>query len=1459
MAIGDTTERDNAVDGAQKEKATSAILGHTPKGSTGRPQKRAKAAKKSKRKKASKVAKNTNSRLTQLTMEEATNHTPPPMNTECPANTATGTPQKKAPHNEILQPPHLIAVLNVMGIHSHKVEVSSLLQDKNPIILVGTEVKMLPGEQHNTSGLKIQTGTLRGYKTFFSITPASGVNDPKGKAGVTISLKETYAVPGFFKKVETPTHLNGNICHTTVNPPGQSPTHIVGVYMPEDKDKRARSYEHIKQIIDTCTAGRMNLVLAGDWNAVLMASDRTGPLDTEDRRHMEFCKVNHLVPLGGRANRKHTFHKTNSNPICSSRIDDILYLQLPSNHACQPAPEWTYEAGGTLDHLALLIVCPSSLLSLGPEPKTGPPPEKPAMQPGLKYPIKQAQLETTKARLESEIGPHHYLTTQEPILRARDMLLNALAGDRTADNIDRARIALDAGGLLPDVDALADALQRDLLSAHAIMLEECDKCPPHSERHCFKRSDGKKHDKLLEGTRALKTFLRETSQPEELTAAELQSLVNSMGLPPELQGGATVAEARAIARDHLDKAIQRAKLMREDLSSRQRGAEKAAFQSKLAKQPGKVHKHIFRDDPTDECVHTRPLTALRDPDTDIIHTDPAKVMSIAHQHFENLLAPTHVIKTGQYTPETRPPTRYPFDESANNPDAFNLTSHTWAEGGTVIAGQQGQEARGKTDLFELLADESTYNGQLKSLKKGKTPGPDDVPNELLKILPDGWHKTIHALYQVMWITGTTPTAWKESQTSLLYKKSDPYLVPNYRPIGMANALYKLWTSNVTYVMMHHALRHKIIHRCQEGGIMGRDTKRQLRNHINAFEDAHHAQQDLYCMYVDFSNAFNMVDHDKLLCIMYDLGIPTDAIEVVKGIYDGNKTVIKLPGGCSDPIVITRGTVQGDPLSPLLFILYIEPLLRWLHVGGRGYQFGCLKGKTDPNTDLPMQRVHALAALGFIDDTTIYTHTKDDMKVQLSKLEAYARWAGTPVNNSKCAATAILHGEAKRRGGIATNPERLTSLLGHGAALKMGDEPIPYFPPDKTYKYLGVHTCPAMLWHKQLEETLKHISDMGNKLARSLASPRQCLQILKMVIKPAVSYAFCVAPYTTSEIHQLDRAISRVARSCCRLPRSFPTAAILLDQEAGGMGLTSLTVDYGQVSTACLVRAVDDSDRLGLVTSALLDIQRSSDRGNAAVEEISDEETRFYTGLRQLYIMEQHGVQLTRQGEAYEASPPRSPGTANQDDGKLAALLRSSLVSHALMNPLNRIGVKHMGELITDDGTHIITTADLARTYGTKVTAREKRALNQLSVTVSGRLPPKIKSISMVRTTESLDKHLRALPAGLVQPPRNPHTRRATGSHDIRDMFLRTLGQQAPPARQQAPPPNRPPQRKLQQRGKTMAGQGTEICPPTSARAEQTGRLASSCNGRRQEMCGSMLSWTPWTGILTRTSARQSNT
>jgi hypothetical protein len=92
---------------------------------------------------------------------------------------------------------------------------------------------------------------------------------------------------------------------------------------------------------------------------------------------------------------------------------------------------------------------------------------------------------------------------------------------------------------------------------------------------------------------------------------------------------------------------------------------------------------------------------------------------------------------------------------------------------------------------------------------------------------------------------------------------------------------------------------------------------------------------IYMLFVDFTSAFNTTDHDKLLQIMHAMGFPPVAIDNVKGIYNTACTKILTPYGPTDPIAIDRGTIHGDTISPFLFFIFMEPLLRWLHSGGRG--------------------------------------------------------------------------------------------------------------------------------------------------------------------------------------------------------------------------------------------------------------------------------------------------------------------------------------------------------------------------------------------------------------------------------------------------------------------------------------------------------------------------------------------
>ena len=155
----------------------------------------------------------------------------------------------------------------------------------------------------------------------------------------------------------------------------------------------------------------------------------------------------------------------------------------------------------------------------------------------------------------------------------------------------------------------------------------------------------------------------------------------------------------------------------------------------------------------------------------------------------------------------------------------------------------------------------------------KAAGPDGIPNEILKFLPDTMQHALHNMFVTMWITGNTPLDWKRSDTVLLYKKGDPLDVKNYRPIALALTIYKLWTRVITEVLSTFAELHKILSSSQEGFRRRRNTARQLFNVLNALEDSAHTRQDIYMLYVDFSSAFNTVDHDKLLRLMWRMGFP----------------------------------------------------------------------------------------------------------------------------------------------------------------------------------------------------------------------------------------------------------------------------------------------------------------------------------------------------------------------------------------------------------------------------------------------------------------------------------------------------------------------------------------------------------------------------------------------------------
>ena len=131
----------------------------------------------------------------------------------------------------------------------------------------------------------------------------------------------------------------------------------------------------------------------------------------------------------------------------------------------------------------------------------------------------------------------------------------------------------------------------------------------------------------------------------------------------------------------------------------------------------------------------------------------------------------------------------------------------------------------------------------------------------------------------------------------------------------------------------------------------------------------------YLAYLDFTAAFPSADHTQLTRILGFLGIPEDFIIIVSNLYFDAHTKFLTPHGWTRLLQILRGMIQGDSLSSLIFILLVEPLIRWIKSTQKGY--------TLPSNNL------SLTSKWYADDATLVAATIPALISQLPIVEKFS--------------------------------------------------------------------------------------------------------------------------------------------------------------------------------------------------------------------------------------------------------------------------------------------------------------------------------------------------------------------------------------------------------------------------------------------------------------------------------------
>ena len=303
------------------------------------------------------------------------------------------------------------------------------------------------------------------------------------------------------------------------------------------------------------------------------------------------------------------------------------------------------------------------------------------------------------------------------------------------------------------------------------------------------------------------------------------------------------------------------------------------------------------------------VEGLRHPDETITHTRLEDMALVARDYFYHL-----------HTPEPCLPARRMAQDI--------LLEEVRQQGLLRPDPKQDDIESGPFTLEEMKA--------LHSKMLNTAPGPDGIHysfwKRLIKILdtlqegnppPRTFWSIFVDITNDIRARGSSREGFKDANVSLFYKKGDPTLVSNYRPISSMNTDCKMYTNLLNGRLAHWAVAK--LHPDQKGFVPGRLMHKHTRL---ASEVAHLCDATGtpgFIVGLDQAKVYDRVNQFWLLLVLVAFGLPADLILLLSDLTANCRSRVRINSGYSSYFTLKRGVRQGDPLSCLLFNFSIEPL------------------------------------------------------------------------------------------------------------------------------------------------------------------------------------------------------------------------------------------------------------------------------------------------------------------------------------------------------------------------------------------------------------------------------------------------------------------------------------------------------------------------------------------------------
>ena len=379
------------------------------------------------------------------------------------------------------------------------------------------------------------------------------------------------------------------------------------------------------------------------------------------------------------------------------------------------------------------------------------------------------------------------------------------------------------------------------------------------------------------------------------------------------------------------------------------------------------------------------------------------------------------------------------------------------------------------EILERPLELEEFYCALMSMQSGKTAGPDSLPIEIYKTFKDMLIPQLFTMLEEAFRIDSLPPSFSTALiTTILKPGKPPTKCESYRPISLLNSDTKLIAKVIARRL--EKVLPSLIHEDQNGFVIGRQAFHNIRRVLNII-NIEDGSPDVALLSLDCEKAFDRLEWPYLFDILPRFGLGQNIIKWVSLLYNGPTAAVLTNSMTSKPFKLTRGTRQGCPLSPLLFVLSIEPLALTIrsHPLIRGVTIGSCE--------------HRISL--FADDIILFLkNLTKSLPAFLNIIATFGKISGYKVNKTK--SNIMFLNDKERDNPIVGNDFHIAS---------------------KGFKYLGIQITPKI--QDIISENYNPIlSSTSNTLKRWSDLPISLIgriNILKMNILPKFLYLFQSIP------------------------------------------------------------------------------------------------------------------------------------------------------------------------------------------------------------------------------------------------------------------------------------------------------------------------------------------------------------